>query len=69
MHSDDSDAHRSRSTLQRVRRSIATVTYFGLPVVGFAAETFINDAIIVNGKSYLSTFGAEFVHHKTTKIQ
>ena len=47
----------------------STVTYFGLPVVGFAAETFINEAIIVNDKSYLSTFGVTFVHHKTTKIQ
>jgi len=47
----------------------STVTYFGLPVVGFAAETFNNDALIVNGKAFLSTFGVEFVHHKTTKIQ
>jgi hypothetical protein len=49
--------------------SNSTVTYFGLPVVGFAAETFNNEALVVNGKSYLSTFGVEFVHHKTTKIQ
>jgi len=47
----------------------ANVTYFGLPVVGFAAETFNNDALLINGKTYLSTFGVEFVHHKTTKIQ
>jgi hypothetical protein len=49
--------------------SIAQVTYYGLPVVGFSAETFQNDAIVVGGKSYLSTFGAEFVHHKTTRIE
>ena len=49
--------------------SFAQVTYYGLPVVGFAAETFQNDALIVNGKSFLSTFGAEFVHHKTTRIE
>jgi hypothetical protein len=49
--------------------STTTVTYFGLPVIGFAAETFQNDAIVVNGKSFLSTFGAPFVHHKTSKIQ
>ena len=48
---------------------IANVTYFGLPVVGFSAETFQNDAIVVNGKSFLSVFGAEFVHHKTTRIE
>jgi hypothetical protein len=47
----------------------STVTYFGLPVVGFAAETFNNDALVINGKTYLSTFGVEFVHHKTTRIQ
>ena len=47
----------------------ATVTYYGLPIIGFAAQTFNNDAIVVSGKSYLSTFGATFVHHKTTKIQ
>jgi hypothetical protein len=49
--------------------SVAQVTYYGLPVVGFAAETFKNDAIVVNGKSFLSVFGADFVHHKTTRIQ
>ncbi len=38
-------------------------------MVGFAAETFQNDALVVNGKSYLSIFGAEFVHHKTTRIE
>ena len=47
----------------------ATVTYYGLPVVGFAAQTFNNDAIVISGKTYLSTFGATFVHHKTTRIQ
>ena len=47
----------------------AQVTYFGLPVVGFSAETFENDALVVGGKAYLSVFGAEFVHHKTTRIE
>jgi hypothetical protein len=45
-----------------------TVTYFGLPVVGFAAETFQNDAISIGGKTYLSTFGASFPHHNVKKI-
>jgi len=45
------------------------VTYFGLPVIGFAAETYNNNALIVGGVSYLATFGASFVHHKTTRIQ
>ncbi len=47
----------------------ATVaTYFGLPVVGFAAQTFQNDAIVVSGKTYLSTFAASFPHHATKLI-
>jgi hypothetical protein len=49
--------------------STSQVTYYGLPVVGFSAETFQNDALVIGGKAFLSTFGAEFVHHKTTKIQ
>lgn len=46
-----------------------TVSYFGLPVVGFAAETFQNDAITVNGRTFLSTFGATFPHHLGRDIQ
>ncbi|MET0167018.1 MAG: hypothetical protein ABW318_18695 [Vicinamibacterales bacterium] len=42
--------------------------YFGLPVIGFAAETFQNDAIVVGGKTYLSTFGVSFPHHATKRI-
>ncbi len=41
----------------------ASVTYYGLPVVGFAAQTFQNDAVVVNGQTYLSTFGVTFPHH------
>ncbi len=41
----------------------ATVTYYGLPVIGFAAQTFQNDAVVVNGQTYLSTFGVDFSHH------
>ena len=46
-----------------------TVTYFGLPVIGFASETFNNTALTINGKAYLSTFGAEFTHRLQTKVQ
>ena len=45
-----------------------TATYFGLPVIGFAAETFQNDALTIGGKTYLSTFGATFPHHATKRI-
>ena len=45
-----------------------TATYFGLPVIGFAAETFNNDALTINGKTFLSTFGAAVPHHATKRI-
>ena len=45
-----------------------TVRYFGLPVVGFAAQTFQNDAIVVGGKTFLSTFGATLPHHEVKKV-
>ena len=45
------------------------VRYYGLPVIGFAAETFQNDAVVVSGKTYLSTFGAAFPHHAVKKIR
>lgn len=44
-----------------------TATYFGLPVIGFAAETFNNDALTIGGKTFLSTFGANFPHHATKR--
>jgi hypothetical protein len=46
-----------------------TATYFGLPVIGFAAETFQNTALTINGVTYLSTFGAEYAHRLQTKVQ
>ncbi len=46
-----------------------TVRYYGLPVIGFAAQTFQNDAIVVSGKTYLSTFGATLPHHEVKKVQ
>lgn len=45
-----------------------TVRYYGLPVIGFAAETFENLAINIGGKTYLSTFGATLPHHTAKKI-
>jgi hypothetical protein len=46
-----------------------TVTYSGLPVVGFAAETFNNNALTINGVTYLSTFGATYAHRLQTMVQ
>ncbi len=45
-----------------------TVRYYGLPMVGFAAQTFQNDAITISGKTYLSTFGASLPHHEVKKV-
>jgi hypothetical protein len=44
-------------------------TYYGLPVVGFGAQTFENEALAVGGKFYLSTFGASFPHHPSKKVE
>jgi hypothetical protein len=40
-------------------------TYFGLPVIGFAVESFANGAINVNGVNTLSNYGGNFVHKGT----
>jgi len=45
-----------------------TVRYFGLPVIGFAAETFENLAIKIGANTFLSTFGATLPHHPGKKI-
>jgi hypothetical protein len=40
-------------------------TYFGLPVVGFAVQSFTNGILIVEGQATLSTYGGNFVHKGT----
>ncbi len=45
-----------------------TVTYVGVPVVGFAVQSFTNGAIPVNGASVLSNYGGTFTHRYTTTI-
>jgi hypothetical protein len=40
-------------------------TYFGLPVVGFAVQSFANGAINVGGVETLSNYGGNFVHKGT----
>jgi hypothetical protein len=39
-----------------------TVTYFGLPVVGFAVESFANGLIPSGGQTVLSNYGGSFIH-------
>ena len=43
-------------------------TYFGLPVVGFAVQSFTNGAITVNGVSTLSNYGGNFIHKGTRVV-
>ena len=42
-----------------------TVTYFGLPLIGFEVEDYVNG---VNTLGVLSNFGGNFVHKTTTCI-
>ncbi|MGH8713550.1 MAG: hypothetical protein ACREYB_06055, partial [Casimicrobiaceae bacterium] len=43
----------------------ATVTYIGLPVVGFAVQTFVNGTL---PGGVLSNYGGNFIHKYTTNI-
>ena len=46
-----------------------TVTYIGLPVVGFAVQTFSNGTLSVGGVNVLSNYGGNFIHKYQTFIQ
>lgn len=46
-----------------------TATYVGLPVVGFAVQSFANGAITVNGQAVLSNYGGNFVQKSTRLIE
>jgi len=46
-----------------------TVTYFGLPVVGFMVQSFTNNTLNVGGVNVLSNYGGDFRHRYTTRIQ
>ena len=46
-----------------------SVTYFGLPVIGFEVESFTNGELSINpGTPVLSNYGGNFVHKTTTSI-
>jgi hypothetical protein len=45
-----------------------TKTYIGLPVVGFAVETFTNSSLVVGGVTSRSIYGATFNHRYTTTV-
>jgi hypothetical protein len=48
--------------------SAASATYAGLPVVGFAVQSYNNNVIVVNGKNVQSTYGADFAQRTSTSI-
>ena len=45
-----------------------TKTYFGLPVVGFAAQNFNNGTLVVGGTNVLADYGGTFLQKATTLI-
>jgi len=45
-----------------------TKTYLGLPVVGFAVQSFTNGTLVVGGVNVLSNYGGNFVQKSTTRI-
>jgi hypothetical protein len=45
-----------------------TKTYLGLPVVGFAVQSFTNGTLVVGGSNVLANYGGNFVHKYTTTI-
>ena len=46
-----------------------TVTYNGLPVIGFAVRSYMNGILMVGGQTVLSNYGGNFVHKTNTTIQ
>ena len=45
-----------------------TVTYIGLPVVGFAVQTFTNGTLLIGGVNVLSNYGGNFIHKYQTIV-
>ena len=45
-----------------------TKTYLGLPVVGFAVQSFTNGTLVVGGTNVLANYGGNFVQKATTTI-
>jgi hypothetical protein len=44
-------------------------TYYGLPVIGFAAESYTNGTLVVNGQTVLSNYGGLIGHRYTHDVQ
>jgi len=48
--------------------SVGAATYVGLPVVGFAVQTFTNNVLTINTINVLSNYGSSFVQKGTRRI-
>ena len=48
--------------------TVGPATYVGLPVVGFAVQTFSNNVLTVNSVNVLSNYGSSFVQKGTRRI-
>jgi hypothetical protein len=46
-----------------------TVTYVGLPLIGFAAISYTNGTLVVGSQNVLSNYGGTFVHKTSTLVQ
>jgi hypothetical protein len=60
------------TTLFRPDGSVGTqpqATYYGLPVIGFAAESYSNGTLVVNGQTVLSNYGGLVGHRYTNTVQ
>lgn len=47
----------------------SSATYFGLPVIGFALNSYLNGTLLVNGQQTLSAYGGNFIHKYTDHIK
>jgi len=47
----------------------AQATYYGLPVIGFAAESYTNGTLTIGGQAVLSNYGGLIPHRYTRQIQ
>ena len=46
-----------------------TATYFGLPLVGFMVEAFLNGVQTIGGVGVQNNYGGNFVHKTTTFVE
>jgi len=46
----------------------STFTWQGLPVIGFAVQSFTNGTLVVSGTNVLANYGGNFAHRYSTLI-